>query len=49
MKKIYIRKSRRVTLSEEEKRELEFNQIASWAIPGIVSLITTVLIYAVLR
>lgn len=43
MRKIYIRKSERDKLSEEEKRELQFNQIASWAIPAIVSFLMTLL------
>lgn len=41
--KIYVRKSERDKLTEEEKRELQINQIASWAIPVIVSFFMTLL------
>lgn len=49
MRKIYIRKSERDKLSEEERLELQYNQIASWAIPGLVSAITTILLNIMLR
>lgn len=47
--KIYVRKSERDKLTEEEKRELQINQIASWVIPAIVSFLMTLLTIAALR